>query len=360
MFEDRETRLALKIVLFAAAVFILIWSIVQLAPIISIIIIAIFIVYLINPLVAFLISIRIKPLLAAMISSLIILVAISMLFYLLIPGLIIEVRQLLIFLTTEFIQDLPALIASLEELDQRFNLQLTETFIEYSNQFIRQAPGNIQQLLRTLTALSMDLLTRAWIILALVFLVFYLVQDIDKAKQNLTLLFPQIYKENVVHILSIIDEKVGAYIRGTLLKCVFVGLLTWLGLSILGMPFALMLGILAGIFNIVLYIGPVVATVPALLISIMPGTPSILLVILLYILVQILDAFVFTPVFLGKATDISPLTVIIMVLIGAQLMGLLGIILAIPITATLKVLLVHYYLDKRKTEEANHLKNSKH
>lgn len=359
MFEDRETRLALKIVLFATAVFILIWSLVQLAPIISIFIIAVFIFYLINPLVAFLISIRLKPLLAAMISSLIILVAITLLFYLLIPGLIIEVRQLLIFLTTEFIQDLPALIAELEELDQRFNLRLTETFIEYSNQFIRQAPGNIQQLLRGLTALSMDLLTRAWIILALVFLVFYLVQDIDKAKQNLTLLFPQIYKENVVHILSIIDEKVGAYIRGTLLKCAFVGLLTWLGLSILGMPFALMLGILAGIFNIVLYIGPVVATIPALLLSIMPGTPSIFLVLLLYILVQILDAFIFTPVFLGKATDISPLTVIIMVLIGAQLMGLLGIILAIPITATLKVLLVHYYLDKRKTEEANHIKNSK-
>jgi len=72
---------------------------------------------------------------------------------------------------------------------------------------------------------------------------------------------------------------------------------------------------------------------------------------LLYVLVQILDAFVFTPFFLGKATDLSPLTVIIIVLIGGQLMGLLGIILAIPITATLKVLLVHYYLDKRISEE---------
>ena len=358
MFEDRETRLALKIVLIAAAVFILIWSLVQLAPIISIFVIAIFIVYFINPLVHFLIGIRIKPLFAAMIAALIILVAVSMLFYLLIPGLILEARQLLIFLTTELIQDLPALIAELEELDARFNLRLTEAFIEYSNQFIRQAPANIQQLLRSLTALSMELVTRAWITLALVFLVFYLVQDLETAKQNLTLLFPQIYKENIVHILSIIDEKVGAYIRGTVLKCIFVGLLIWIGLLILEMPFALLLGILAGIFNIVLYIGPVVATIPALLLGIMPGTPNILLILLLYVLVQILDAFVFTPVFLGKATDISPLTVIIMVLIGAQLMGLLGIILAIPIAATSKVLLEHYYLNKRKTEAANHAKNS--
>ncbi len=353
MFEDRETRLALKIVLTATAVFLLLWSFYVLMPVISMIIIALFIVYFINPLVKFLINLKIKPLFAAIIASSMILVAIVLLFYLLIPGLIIEMRQLLIFLTTEFIQDLPGLIADLEELDERFNLQLTETFIEYSNQFIRQAPANIQQLLRTVTAISMDLVTRAWIMLILIFLVFYLVQDLDKAKNNLTLLFPQIYKENVQHIISTIDEKVGAYIRGTLMKSILVGLLTWLGLTILGMPFALMLGIVAGTFNIILYIGPFVAAVPAVLLSIMPDTPGIILVLLLYVFVQILDAFVFTPFFLGKATDLSPLTVIIMILIGAQLMGLLGIILAIPITAIAKVLLVDYYLDRRKYEEAN-------
>lgn len=356
MFTDRETRLALKIVLFAAAVFILLWAIVKLAPVIALIIIAIFIVYTINPLVNFLISIKVKPLLAAMISSLMILLVIFFFFYLLIPGLIAEVRQLLIFLTSELTRDLPAIIAELENLDQRFNLQLTDTLIEYSNQFVRQAPGNVQILLRNLTAVSMGVVTRIWIMLALVFLVFFLVQDLDKARHNLMLLFPQIYKENVVHILSTIDEKVGAYIRGTLLKCAFVGLLTWVGLSILGMPFALMLGILAGAFNIILYIGPFAAAVPAVMLSIMPDTPSALLVIILYIFVQILDAFLFTPLFLGKATDLSPLTVIVIVLIGAQLMGLLGIILAIPITATFKVLLVHYYLDKRKIEEENHCK----
>jgi len=356
VFEDRDTRLAIKIVLFSTAVFLIIWALYLLLPVISIIIIALFIVYFINPVVNFLISIKIKPIFAAIIASSVILVAVILLFYLLIPGLIVEMRQLMIFLTTEFIQDIPALVAELEELDERFNLQLTETFIEYSNQFIRQAPGNIQQLLRTLTAVSMDLVTRVWVMLATVFLVFYLVQDLDKVKKNLTLLFPQIYKENIHHLIGTIDQKVGAYVRGTLMKCVFVGLLTWLGLSILEMPFALMLGLIAGAFNIILYIGPFVAAVPAVLLSIMPDTPGVLLVIALYVFVQILDAFLFTPFFLGKATDISPLTVIIMVLVGAQLMGILGIILAIPITATLKVLLDEYYLKRRRVEEANDVK----
>jgi predicted PurR-regulated permease PerM len=355
--QDRETRLALKIVLAAAAVFIIIWSIVRLAPVISLIIIAVFIVYCIKPLVNFLINIKIKPIFAAMISSTIILIGVILLFYLLIPGLIVEMRQLVVFLTTELIRDLPELVAQLQELDERFNLQLADSFIEYSNQFIRQAPANVQILLRSLTTISMGVVTRIWVLLALVFLVFYLVQDLEKARYNLTLLFPQIYKENIVHLLATIDEKVGAYIRGTLMKCVFVGLLTWLGLSLLGMPFALMLGILAGTLNIILYVGPVAATIPALLLSIMPGTPNFFIILLLYIFVQILDAFLFTPFFLGKATDLSPLTVIIIVLIGGQLMGLLGIILAIPITATLKVLLVHYYLARRQEEAANHSAN---
>jgi predicted PurR-regulated permease PerM len=355
MIVDREIRLALKIVLVAAAVFILIWALYKLAPVISLIVIAIFLVYTINPLVNLLIRNKFKPFIAAVLASFLVLLAVIMFFYFLIPGLIYEMRQLIFYLTTEMISDIPRLASQLEEIDARFNLELTSAFIDYSQQFVRQAPGNIQILLRNLTTLSMNVLTRIWVVLALIFLVFYLVVDIEKARQNLTLLFPQIYKDNIAHILSIIDQKVGAYIRGTLMKCIFVGLLTWLGLTLIGMPFALMLGIMAGLFNIILYIGPFVAAIPALLLSLMPGTPSLLLVALIYIIVQILDAFLFTPLFLGKATDLSPLTVIIIVLVGAQLMGVLGIILAIPITATLKVLLYHYYLDRRKAEAAANL-----
>lgn len=350
MIIDREIRLALKIVLVAATVFILIWALYKLAPVISLIVIAIFLVYTINPLVNLLIRNKFKPFLAAVLASFLVLLAVIMFFYFLIPGLINEMRQLIFFLTTEMISDIPRLASQLEEIDARFNLELTAAFIDYSQQFVRQAPGNIQLLLRNLTTLSMNVLARIWVVIALIFLVFYLVIDIEKARQNLTLLFPQIYKDNIAHILSIIDQKVGAYIRGTLLKCIFVGLLTWLGLTLAGMPFALMLGIMAGLFNIILYIGPFVAAIPALLLSLMPGTPGLLIVAMIYIIVQILDAFLFTPLFLGKATDLSPLTVIIIVLIGAQLMGVLGIILAIPITATLKVLLYHYYLDRRKAE----------
>lgn len=351
MIADKELRLSLKIVLTATAVIILILVLVKVAPIITIFVIAIFIVYCINPLVNYLISKRIQPLLAAIVSSLIVFIALLLFFYLLIPGLLEELRQLALFATTDMLNELASLVGQFEELDQRFNLQLADSFLDYYNQLTKQVPLHVQELLKRLTAFSMALISRAWVVPALAFLAFYLVQDLEKAKANLTLLFPRIYQKEIIHILGIIDQKVGAYIRGTLLKSIFVGTLTWLGLTLLGMPFALMLGILAGGLNIILYVGPVMAAVPALLLSIAPGTPNFFLVLALYIFVQILDAFVFTPVLLGKAVDLSPLTVVVVVLIGGQLMGLLGIVLSIPITAIFKVLLMHYYVDKNKLIE---------
>lgn len=351
MIADKEFRLALKFVLTATAVAILLLVLYKLAPIITIFVIALFIVYCITPLVNFLVSKKVKPLLAALVATLSLLLATLLFFYLLMPGLIGELRQLGIFLATDVADDITAIITWLEELDRSMNLQLSQSFIEYFAGFVNQIPSHVEQLLKSLTALSMQLLSRAWIVLTLAFLVFYLVQDLEKAKENLTLLFPRIYRADIARILGIVDQKVGAYIRGTLLKSALVGLLTGLGLSLMGMPFGLMLGILAGGLNIILYLGPVLAAVPALLLSIPPVTPHILLVLALYIVVQILDAFVFTPVLLGKAVDLSPLTVVVVVLIGGQLLGVAGIILAIPITAILKVLLFHYYQEKRRAAD---------
>ena len=140
------------------------------------------------------------------------------------------------------------------------------------SEFISEIPSYTQSLLNHLTTFFMKLFSRIWIGFALVFLVFYLVQDIEKAKANLTLLFPRIYQHEVARVLGLIDQKVGAYIRGTILKCAFVGLFTWVGLLILGMPFSLIFGLLAGVLNIILYIGPVLAALPALLLSLVPGT----------------------------------------------------------------------------------------
>lgn len=348
MVKDKEWRLALKFALSFTAVAILVFMLVKLAPIISLFVIALFIVYLFLPPVNFLIRHRFPPLLASASAVLVVLVLMFLFFYFLIPGLINELKELANFISTELMGDWSDFINRMTELDSRFNLQLADRLSEYYGTFSKEAPGLVQQLLKYLANFSMALVSRAWIGLMLIFLVFYLVQDLEKAKSSLTLLAPQIYQKDVIHILGIIDQKVGAFIRGTLMKSLFVGLLTGGGLAVLGVPFAIMLGALSGIFNIVLYIGPVLAAVPGLLLSLLPGTPNFFLVLAAYVIPQVFDGFVFTPVFLGKAADLSPLTVVAVILIGGQLAGIAGVILAVPLSAILKVLLVDYYLAKKK------------
>ncbi|NLA04439.1 MAG: AI-2E family transporter [Firmicutes bacterium] len=348
MIKDKEWSLALKFTLAFAGAGALIIMLIKLAPIITIFVIALFIVYLLLPPVRFLISRRFPPLLAAASAVLVVLFFMFLFFYLLIPGLIIELSELANFVTSEVVGEWPEFIEKLSELDARFNLQLAEKLTEYYSAFTSEAPGMVQQLLKHLANFSMALVSKAWMGLMLIFLVFYLVQDLERAKNNLTLLAPRIYQKDVVHILGIVDQKVGAFIRGTLTRSLFVGLLTGGGLAVVGLPFAILLGALAGIFNIVLYIGPVLAAVPGLLLSLLPGSPNFFLILAVYVIPQILDGFVFTPLLLGKAVDLSPLTVITVILIGGQLAGITGIILAVPLSAILKVLLVDYYLAKKK------------
>jgi len=306
--------------------------------------VAVLIVYALIPFAKFLIRKKLSPFWASIITTTALVVAIVIFFYLLIPGLILELRQLTVFASTDYYNELLVIIRDLEE---RFGFQFSKTIFGDMSEIVGQIPLYTQRVLNYIISFFMKLFSNIWVGFTLVFLVFYLVQDLEKAKSNLTRLFPGIYQQDVTKVLSVIDQKVGAYIRGTFLKCIFVGLFTGLGLLMLGMPFSLTLGLLEGVFNIILYIGPVLAAIPALLLSLVPGTPSFFPVLIVYVVVQALDAFVFTPVFLGKAADLSPLTVITVILVGGKLLGVLGIILAIPVAAVLKVLISDYYLKNR-------------
>jgi predicted PurR-regulated permease PerM len=98
------------------------------------------------------------------------------------------------------------------------------------------------------------------------------------------------------------------------------------------------------LLNIIVYVGPYLAAIPAVILSLTPDTPSIIVIIILYVVIQAADAFLLVPLLLGKAVDLRPFTIIVSLLIGGQLLGIIGIILAIPIAATLKVVIYHYYL----------------
>lgn len=152
----------------------------------------------------------------------------------------------------------------------------------------------------------------------------------------------------VYEVISEIEAKLGGYVRGQLLLAVIVGLISLVGLLALGVPFALTLALVAGIGEMIPYVGPFIGAVPAVLIALAVSPQRALLVVGLYVLIQQLENHVLVPKVMQHSVGLSPLTVLLSVLAGGALLGIIGVLLAVPVVAAASVVLTHTLLPQQK------------
>ena len=144
-----------------------------------------------------------------------------------------------------------------------------------------------------------------------------------------------------------VSTAVGGYLRGQLLIAALIGVMISLAMSVIGQPLALALGFIAGVFNVVPYLGVVIGIVPALLLAIPGGWGQVLLVAFLFLAVNQLEGHVFSPLILARATNLHPVSVVAAVLAGLSLGGLIGGVIAVPLAALTKLLVLKYWLPSR-------------
>ncbi|RDI94755.1 AI-2E family transporter [Meiothermus sp. QL-1] len=180
----------------------------------------------------------------------------------------------------------------------------------------------------------------------------YLLYDLPRIAQALLEAVPRPYQPLAVDMAAKLDRAVGGYLRGQLLVSAFVGVLVAVGFWVFGVPLAGALGFLAGVFNLVPYAGPIISTVPAVLLALTAGGWSQVLAVLLVVVVaNQLEAHLLAPRILGQATSLHPVSVIAAILIGASLYGFAGALLAVPLVAFLKVLYLEFYQKSRFYQE---------
>ncbi len=179
----------------------------------------------------------------------------------------------------------------------------------------------------------------------------YLMADLPRVNAALLEALPRPWQPLALELAGKLDRAVGGYIRGQLLVAALVGLVVGVGLALLGVPMAAALGFIAGVFNLVPYLGVVVSIVPALLLALTVGIWKVVGVLVVFLLANQLEANVFSPYILGRATELHPVTVVLAILAGAALFGLWGAMLAVPATAFAKVLYSEYYLPSRCHEQ---------
>jgi predicted PurR-regulated permease PerM len=172
-------------------------------------------------------------------------------------------------------------------------------------------------------------------------LAYYFMKDYEKGYDVLIARIPEAQRNNVVTLLERADDLMSGFLRGQLLVMLAVGTLTTLGLWIAGMPYALFLGVIAGLLNIVPYLGLYISLALALVVALFTAEPlgQAIRVIVVFISVNILESVVLSPKIVGDRVGLHPVWVIISVFIAAQFLGFVGLILGVPLAALLKVVL---------------------
>lgn len=171
-------------------------------------------------------------------------------------------------------------------------------------------------------------------------LAFYLLRDFSHFKENFFSMIPHRWQSDMVILAGEINKVLDNYIRGYLLICLIVGSLTGLAMFILGVEFALVLGIFAGLTELIPYFGPFIGALPAVALALLKSKWLALKVVVAFLIIQQLEGNVISPRLLGDRVGLHPLAVIVALLLAAELFGLPGMLLAVPVAAIIKIMIM--------------------
>lgn len=171
-------------------------------------------------------------------------------------------------------------------------------------------------------------------VIAVLAITFYLISSESGLKNFVKSLVPFKHQAYAVALTGKIQGKIAQWLLGQLILSGFIFLLTFIGLSILGVRFALALALLAGLLEIVPYLGPILSAVPAVFLAFVQSPPLALFVVVLYIIIQQFENYVLVPKVMGRTVGANPVVILVAVLVGFQIAGILGILLAVPIVAS--------------------------
>jgi len=290
---------------------------------------ALMLAYFFDPLYKFLLNKKAPKVLAIIIVFGIIITLLILAIFFLIPS-VINQLNILYKEIPNFIENYQNLILSIKpQLSKFINPADVEILLK----------ENLSELQRSVLGFSQSIVIYlSFGIVIVPLILFYLMRDMVKFKENLYIFVSKKNKKEFKEVLEEIDHIVSGFIRGRIIVCFIVGTLIGIGLYFLNLKFALIIGIVSGIFNFIPYLGPIVGVVLTLIFAI--GSPwwTLLMIVALFVLVNQVEAVFLNPKILGQGLGLHPLTVVLSMLICGQLLGILGVLVAVPLAAILKVL----------------------
>ena len=296
--------------------------------------------YLLNPLVDLMEKYKINRVLA--ISIIFVIIAV-----LLIIGLAVAIpnlqRQVVIFAQNvpSYLEDADRVINDLvtKRLPDDFRPQLEQVLANFSTQATAWASNISSKAVNWVSALISG---TSQVIVALIimpFMLFYLLRDGKGLRDYITQFLPNKLREPVGKVLSDVNQQLANYVRGQITVAVIVAIMFIIFFKIIGLRYAVALGVTAGILNLVPYLGSFLAMIPALVLGLIAGPVMLLKVIIVFIVEQTIEGRFVSPLILGSQLNIHPITILFVLLTSGSMFGIWGVLLGIPIYASAKVVI---------------------
>ncbi|GAA0599208.1 AI-2E family transporter [Virgibacillus siamensis] len=214
--------------------------------------------------------------------------------------------------------------------------ELKQKAVSYFGNLLNGIGSNISQIISLITGIATTLVI-------VPFILFYFLKDDRQFASLIEKLIPKNYYEEGKTLLNDIDHTLSAYIIGQLTVAFVDGFLMYIGYLILGVPYAAILGIFVMITAIIPLIGPLLGIIPAIMLGLLQNPVMVIYIFILMIAVQQLEGNLISPQVLGKRLDLHPLTVILLLIVAGALYGFIGVLLAVPLYAVLKVTIKNFY-----------------
>lgn len=330
--------------LWLLAILLLIWFLYEVRSIVLLFLITGSLAYIINPTITkFAHKLRLKRGIAIGIFYIMIISPIVAILVLILPILGNQIMSL--------VRDIPKYYEALTDSLRRLQdtVQTNPEMQRLLDSFLASIQPRIENYLATMGVKAFNFIVTLTnsiftLILAIV-LNFYFLIDMENIERWFMSILPENIKDKTLNALKEINVSFKSFLKAQAILCLFVGIADGLGAWILGVNYALILGIIAGFTEIIPYLGPFLGAIPAIVIALTISPWKALEIAIWYLVVQQIEAHFVVPNVMGKTMGLHPLTVIFSLLVFGKLLGFWGVILAVPISAIIKIVLRIYLTD---------------
>lgn len=330
-----RVEISYKTIIFTVSFLLGIWLLFQIRQIITLIFLSIILVTLFLKPVNWLHARKVPRLVAVLSVYLVFLAFIAFVIAIIVPAVVAQ--------SSDLISKLPQIVASLNSLFIFYKIPV-ENISEVIAQQVQNITGDI-------ISITSAIFSSIFLIITLFVFTFYLLLEWESVVKLITSPFSGKQEKKIKSLIIKIENGLGHWIRGQLTLSLLIGILTFVGLSILGVPFALPLALIAGILEIVPIVGPIVSAIPAILVGLTIAPVFGLAVGALFLIIQQLENHLLVPIVMSKVVGLQPPVVIITLLIGAKLYGIGGAFLSVPIVVCARVIINELLLEDQKVED---------